>query len=275
VSGTLTLPDGARMAFTDSGARDDALPLVMLHAFPLHRGMWASQLAACGLVRRCIAPDLRGFGESTLGDGPVTMDQMARDVVALLDHLAIERAAIAGLSMGGYVAFGIVRQHPERVGALILADTRAAADGEEARMKRADLIALARAEGSEAVAERQLPGLLGKTTRAQRPDLVEATRRMLESASVEAIVAGAEALRDRPDSTTLLESIAVPTLVICGAEDTVTQPREMREMAERIPGSRFVLLEEAGHLSNVEQSDRFDEAVTEFLDEIGKGHPAT
>ena len=271
MSGALTLPDGARMAFTDSGARDDALPLVMLHAFPLHRGMWASQLAACGLVRRCIAPDLRGFGESSLGTEPVTMDRLARDVVALLDHVGIERAAIAGLSMGGYVAFGILRQHPERIGALILADTRAAADGDEARLKRADLIALARAEGSDAVAERQLPGLLGKTTRERRPDLADATRRMLQAASGDAIVAGAEALRDRPDSTPLLREIGVPTLLICGAEDTITQPREMRAMADQIPGSRFVLLEEAGHLSNMEQSDRFDEAAAEFLSEIGKG----
>ncbi|HYD54941.1 MAG TPA: alpha/beta fold hydrolase, partial [Gemmatimonadaceae bacterium] len=146
MSGTLTLADGACIAFTDGGARDDdALPVVLLHAFPLHRGMWASQLAALGLGRRCVALDFRGFGESTAGARRVTMDQLADDVAALLDHLTIPRAAVVGLSMGGYVAFALLRRHADRVGALVLADTRAAADSAEARDKRAELIALARA----------------------------------------------------------------------------------------------------------------------------------
>lgn len=262
---TLARPDGARIAWDDTGAAGDGAPVVFLHGFPLHRGMWRAQLASLRDVRRCIAPDYRGFGESGAGSTRLSVDVIADDVAALLDHLRVERAVIAGLSMGGYVAFALLRRHAARVAALVLAHTRAAADDDAARAKRADLIALARDEGSAGVAVRQSTGLVGKTTRETRPDLVEATRAMLAQASVAAIVAGTEALRDRPDATAQLASIAVPTLVVCGDEDAVTPAKEMRAMAVAVPGARVVTLERCGHLGNLEQPSRFDEALRAFL----------
>lgn len=264
---TLARPDGARIAYDDTGAAGEGAPLVFLHGFPLHRGMWASQLASHGRERRCVAPDYRGFGESTAGTTPLSMEAIADDVAALLDHLQIDRAVVVGLSMGGYAAFAMLRRHASRVAGLVLAHTRAAADDDAARTKRDELIALARAEGSAAVAERQVTGLLGKSTRERRPELVARTRAMLAEASVESIVAGTEALRDRPDATPQLRTIAVPTLVVCGDEDTVTPAKEMRAMAERVPHARVVTLDECGHLGNLEQPRAFDEALRAFVHE--------
>ena len=262
----VSLPDGARLAFSEAGVgAPGRAPIVFLHGFPLHRGMWAPQLAALQQTHRCLAPDLRGFGESTAGSERLTIDRMADDVAAFLDHLLARRATIVGLSMGGYVALAMWRRHRERVASLVLADTRAAGDSDEARAKRADMIAIARAEGSEGVADKQLTGLLGKTTRESKPELVASTRAMVASTSVDAIVAGLEALRDRPDSTPLLSTIDVPTLLLCGEDDAITPAKEMRELASAIPGATLEIIEGAGHLSNLERPAEFNAAIARHL----------
>src|SRR3954462_9867907 len=138
------------------------LPVMLLHAFPLNRTMWEPQMAALFGECRCIAPDFRGFGDSAAA-GPYSMKQFAHDIANLLDVLKIDRAVICGLSMGGYVALAMMRYHRQRVRALVLADTRAAADDEERRQKRVELIALAQTQGIGAVADGQLPGLIGKS----------------------------------------------------------------------------------------------------------------
>ena len=161
----IALPRGVDIAYDDVGT---GLPVVFIHGFPHNRTMWAPQLGGLLTRARCIAPDLRGFGESEIR-GPYTMDAYADDVIAVLDALQIDRAVIAGLSMGGYVAFAIWRRHRERVRALILADTRPGPDSVEAREKRRDLIALVRARGSGAVADAQIAGMVGKTTREKHP----------------------------------------------------------------------------------------------------------
>lgn len=265
MSATLAAPDGARIAWLDEGEAG-APPVVFLHAFPLHRAMWAPQVAALASSHRCIAPDFRGFGESSLGTDAVTMDRLADDVAAVLDRVGLDRVTLVGLSMGGYVAFAMLRRHRDRIGALVLSDTRASADTDEARAKRDDLIALARREGSGAVAERQITGLLGKTTRERDPALVASTRAILDSAPAESIVAALVALRDRPDSSGLLAEIGVPTLLLCGAEDAITPAREMREMAAAIPGSRLEVIPDAGHLANLEAPATFNRDLRHFLD---------
>ena len=264
MSRSVALPDGARIAYADSG-EGGGLPVVFLHAFPVHSAMWAPQVEAFAGLHRCITPDARGFGGSTAGSSRLTIDGMADDVAALLDALAIERAVLVGLSMGGYAALAAVRRHRDRIGALVLADTRAAADTDEARAKRAALIALAREEGSDAVAAKQVVGLLGKTTRRRDPELVERVERMMAEAAPESIVAGAEALRDRPDATPLLPTIDVPVLLLCGDEDVITPADEMRAVAAAIPGARLELVPEAGHLSNLENPAGFTEPLRRFL----------
>lgn len=257
----ITLVQDAEIACDDVGS---GLPIVFLHAFPLNRTMWAPQVSALAADYRCIAPDVRGIGESS-PTPPFTVDRFADDAVAILDALDIQRAVFAGLSMGGYVAFSVWRRHAPRVRALVLADTRAAADTPEAAARRRHLIDVARAEGSTAVANLQIAGLVGKSTRERRPDIYDSVHRMIAQAPVGGIVGGLEALLGRADSTTLLRTITVPTLLIAGEQDAITPPKEMGRMAAEIPGARFEVLAEAGHLSNVERPGAFNTVLTEFL----------
>jgi len=255
--------DGARIAYDDIGAGE---PVVFLHAFPLNRTMWAPQTSALAAEWRCLTIDTRGFGES-LASAPFTVDRYADDVVAVLDHAGIDHATIVGLSMGGYVAFALWRRASDRVRALVLADTRATADSPETVERRRELIALARSDGVRAVADRQLVGLLGKTTREKRPE-VEATARMIaESATVDGIVGALESLIARPDSTATLETITVPTLFIVGEEDVITPPKEARAMHAAVLGSRLEILARAGHLSSLELPAAFNVVLSEFLRE--------
>lgn len=252
---------GVELAVEDRGAGD---AILFVHAFPLHRGMWAPQVDALAGEARCIAPDLRGFGDS--GDGPPwTMDRFADDLACVLDALGVERATVCGLSLGGYVAFALWRRHPDRVRALVLADTRAGADSEDGREKRRATIATARTQGPAAVAAQAITGLVGKTTRAQDGEAMARTRALLARARVEGIVGASEAMLARPDSTPTLATISVPTLVVVGEEDVLTPPKEARAMADAIPGATLEVIPRAGHLSNLERPAAFTCALRDFL----------
>lgn len=253
--------NGIDLSWDDVGA---GVPVVFLHGFPLDRTFWKPQLSALIAQARCIAPDLRGFGDSTPA-APYSMDQYADDVVALLDHLGIDRAVIAGLSMGGYVAFALWRRHRERVRALILADTRATADSAEGLEKRRALLEVARREGSGAVATRQLPTLLGATTRERNPDVAEWLHLMMAMQPVEGVAGAIEAMMARPDSTPDLATITVPTLIVVGEEDTLTPPSDAAAMAGAIRGARLETLTLAGHLAPVERPAAFNHIVAEFV----------
>lgn len=255
---------GIQMACDDVGS---GAPVVFLHPFPLDRSYWSPQLGALVARCRCIAPDLRGFGETTVAP-PYTMDQYADDVACLLDALEIERATFVGLSMGGYIAFALWRRHRARVRALVLADTRAGADSEEGREKRRALIALATEQGTSGVADAQLPGLIGKRTRANQQDVVEALRGMIERGSVGGITGALEAMMARPDSTALLSTISVPTLIVAGEEDVLTPPKEARAMHDAIEGSRIEIIAGAGHASSFERAAAFNHILGEFLDSL-------
>jgi 3-oxoadipate enol-lactonase len=163
--------------------------------------------------------------------------------------------------MGGYVAFGILRQAARRVAALVLADTRAAADTQEGRAARDQMMKLLEQEGPAGVAESMAPKLVGRTTAAEQPDLVEAVKRLIQSNGAGAIAAAIRALKDRPDSTRLLGSISCPTTIVCGAEDTLTPPSDSEAMHRAIAHSRLVILPRAGHLSNLEDPFGFSEAL--------------
>lgn len=257
----ITLVEDTAIAYDDVGT---GLPVVFLHAFPLNRTMWDPQLGALVAEYRCIAIDMRGLGESAPAP-PYSVDRYADDVAGVLDALQIERAVIVGLSMGGYVAFALWRRHQRRVRAMVLADTRATPDTIEMATRRRELIELAEEQGSTAVANAQIAGLVGKTTREKRPDIYDATHRMIAQAPLEGVIGGLEALMSRPDSTETCGTITVPTLVVVGDEDAITPPKEMRRMQQAIPGSRMEILQQAGHLSSLERPAAFNTVVTEFL----------
>jgi 3-oxoadipate enol-lactonase len=255
------LPGGIELAYDDAGA---GVPLLLIHGWPHDRTLWAGQVRGLRTHARCIAPDLRGFGGSTVA-APFTIDQYADDLAALLDVLDVERAVVCGLSMGGYIAFSMLRRHPGRVRALVLADTRAAADTEEGRAKRRELIALVEEQGVEALAARQLQPTLGSSTFEQKPELVEVVRRMMASAPAAGAIGALRAMAARDDSTALLSTIDLPTLVVGGAEDTITPPAELASLAAAIPRSRFELLEASGHVCPTERPAAFNHVLREFL----------
>ncbi|MBK6845665.1 MAG: alpha/beta fold hydrolase [Gemmatimonadetes bacterium] len=255
---------GIEIGYDDVGSGD---AVVFLHGFPHHRALWASQVAALVDRARCIAPDLRGFGESSVHP-PYSVDQYADDLAALLDSLRIERAVVCGLSMGGYVALAFWRRHRARVRALILMDTRAGNDSAEGRERRDQMIALARQRGSEAVADAMITGMVGKRTREKCPEVVDDVHRMLESAPVDGVVGALEALRDRPDSTATLETIDVPTLIVVGEDDVLTPPGEAMLLHAGIRGSTLEVIAGAGHVANVERPAAVNHVITEFLAKV-------
>jgi 3-oxoadipate enol-lactonase len=245
--------DGIQIAYRDEGR---GRPLLLIHAFPLNGAMWDRQAAELARRYRVIVPDLRGFGAS--------MEQHADDLGGLLDQLGLgsEPVAIGGLSMGGYIAFAFLRRHRERVSALVLADTRSQPDTEEGRQVREQNARLAEEHGPPAVAEQMLPKLLSQ----HAPDALRAeVQHMIEANDRAGIAAAQRAMAARPDSTPLLATIGVPTLVIVGAEDGLTPPSDAKAMHAAIHTSRLVELPAAGHLSNLEAPEAFNRAVEQLL----------
>jgi 3-oxoadipate enol-lactonase len=257
--------NGINLDYADEGA---GLPIIFIHAFPLNQTMWDDQVAALRTGFRAITLDLCGFGRSDAPDGPYSMDQMAADVRALMSALSIESAVIVGCSMGGYVALAFYRNYPGDVRGLVLADTRASADTEEARTRREQSAQKAEREGASAIADDMTPLLLGETTIANRPDIVERVRAMAEASSPQGIAAAQRGMADRPDSIYMLAGVDCPSLIVVGAEDKIAGLAEAEALRNGIPGSRLQVIKAAGHLPNLEQPDEFNKALIEFLDRI-------
>ena len=249
---------------TQSGPSRPESVLLLLHAFPLNAGMWEQQLALAELGWRVIAPDLAGFGDSPAS--PVSsMDDYAGGVVDLLDALHIHQAVVGGLSMGGYVAFAMMRHATRYVRALVLSDTRSQADTPEGVEGRRRMLALLEEKGPAGVADEMIPKLLGSSTLATSPEIVARVRSLILSNSAEAIAGAIRALMSRPDSTPLLHTIHCPTLIIVGEDDTLTPPGLSREMHTAIAGSELVTIPGAGHLTSMEQPAAFNDALAGFL----------
>ena len=253
---------GTEMAYDDEGR---GAAVVLLHGFPFDRSMWREQAQALSGTCRVVAPDLRGQGETPLGGATLTMGEMAEDVAALLDELGVERVVLGGLSMGGYVAFEFLRRFPQRVRALVLADTRPQADTDEARRTREETAQKVLREGMEPLTDSMLPKLLSADTREGRPDVVERVRAMMLGTDPEGAAAALRAMAVRRDQTDLLPSIGVPVLIVVGGEDPITPPSDAEAMGAKIKDARLVRIEGASHLSNVERPEEFNRALTEFV----------
>lgn len=239
--------------------------VVLLHAFPLNARMWDGQLALADGGWRVIAPHFRGVDGGS-GDPPAaSLGDYAGDVIDLLDALHIEQAVIGGLSMGGYAAFAMLRHAARYFHGLILADTRPEADTPDGVEGHRKMLELVQAKGPSAVAEEMIPKLLGETTRRTQHDVVDRVQALVLSNSADAIAGAIRALMTRPDSTPLLSTIHVPTLILVGDEDTVTPPALAENMHRRITGSELTVITGAGHLSNLEQARAFNSAVAHFL----------
>jgi len=256
------------MAYDDEG--QGSLTVILLHGFPLNRSMWREQVEALSARAHVVAPDLRGLGETTVTHGAATMEEMARDVAALMDELAIEQAILAGLSMGGYVALAFYHLFPGRVRALVLADTRAQADTEEARENREKLAQRALKEGMSPIIDAMLLKLLAPATLKGRPETVARVREMMAQTSPAGAAAALRGMAVRYDQTGFLPEIASPALIIVGSEDQITPPADAETMHHKITGSHLVAIEGAGHMSNIEHPAEFNNRLGRFLDRIEK-----
>jgi pimeloyl-ACP methyl ester carboxylesterase len=240
--------------------------LVLLHPFPTNHRFWLGVADMLASRYRLIAYDLRGHGDSTPGRGPATMEKHAADLARLCDVIKLKQAIFAGVSIGGYVLFEFWRRYRERVAALILSDTRATPDTEEGRATRLKSVEDVLQNGPAPFVESMVPKLLGQHTRDNRPDVVEGARKMMAKMTAAGIAAVQQGMAARPDSVPTLPTIHVPTLVLVGAEDTLTPLSDSQFMQERIPGSRLEVVPRAGHFAIYEQRNVAGKVLREFLD---------
>jgi len=252
---------------------DGETTLVLLHAYPMNRGQWRAQgeALARALALRVLALDLRGCGESRVeGAEPITMERMAQDVLALLDspgELGARQVILGGLSMGGYVSMAALRLAPQRFAGVILADTRATPDTEQGRVAREATATFVMERGSGALFDRDATKLFSNRVLARHPDIVARARALAEANRAEGLAAQARGMALRLDSTPNLPQIACPALVMVGDQDAVTPISDARIIFERIPHAELAVVEDAGHLANLERSDLFTERMASYLRE--------
>jgi 3-oxoadipate enol-lactonase len=243
-------------------------PVVLLHPFPANHNLWKPAAQALTTRYRVILPDLRGHGESGVGEGPATMEKHAADIARVLDHEEVRRTAFVGVSIGGYVLFEFWRKYRERVDALVLCNTKAQADTPEARAVRLQATTFVLDRGTELFFGSMIPKLMGKTTRDTRPDLVEGALRMMRAMSPEDVAIVQRGMAERQDSVETLKTIDVPTMLVTGDEDILTGVAEAELMRQNISGSEIKLIAKAGHYSPWEQPEEVGKLLRQFLDRL-------
>ena len=246
----------------------DGPAVFLLHPFPVNHEFWLPVAETLSTRYRIVLPDLRGHGESTAGEGPATMPKQAADLARLMDAEDIGRAPIIGVSIGGYLLFEFWRRSRNRVAALGLCNTKAGADGPEARAGRLQAANDVLERGTEPFLESMIPRVFSKTTRVTRPDLVEGALRMMRQMSPEDIAQVQCGMADRPDSIDTLKTINVPALLITGNEDMTTGVNEAELMRQQISGSQLRVIPKAGHYSPWEQPQEAARLLRQFLDAI-------
>ncbi len=241
-------------------------PVILLHPFPAHHELWLPVAESLATRYRVILPDLRGHGESGVGEGPATMEKHAADIVRVMDDADVGRAPLIGVSIGGYVLFEFWRRHRGRLAALGLCNTKAPADGAEARAARLQAANDVLERGTEPFLETMVPRLLGKTTRETRPDLVDGALRMMRKMSPDDVAQVQRGMAERPDSVATLNTINVPTLLVTGDEDILTGVNEAGLMRQHVASSELRVIPKAGHYAPREQPEEAARLLRQFLD---------
>jgi 3-oxoadipate enol-lactonase len=252
-----------KISYNDLG--DSAIPLIFIHGFPLNKSSWAPQMEYFKATNRVIAYDIRGFGGSVGNSDPVSMSIFADDLIKFMDALSIKQAIVVGLSMGGYILLNAAYSYPERFKAIILCDTQCIADTLLIKEKRNKAISQIIEGKINEYAETSLKTLLSQRVHESDKRLIETVRSMIISTNTFAMTSTLMALAQRIGMCLSLSNIKVPTLVICGAEDVITPVIQSEFLANHIVGSKIKIIEKAGHLSNLEQPQLFNEAVEQFI----------
>ncbi|MDQ1387559.1 MAG: hypothetical protein QOF56_1013 [Acidobacteriaceae bacterium] len=249
-------------------ALGEGSPVILLHPFPANHEFWLPVAEALSTRYRLILPDMRGHGDSDVGDGPATVEKHAADIARVMDHAEIGRAPLVGVSIGGYALFEFWRRHRGRVAALALCNTKAPADSGEARAGRLQAANDVMERGTEPFFQSMIPRLLGKTTREARPDLVEGALRMMRKMSPQDVAQVQRGMATRPDSVDTLKTINVPTLLVTGDEDILTGVNEAELMRQHISGSQLRVIPKAGHYSPWEQPEEAGKLLRQFLERL-------
>lgn len=247
--------------------RGDGPPVVLLHPFPCDHEFWYPLAGALDSRYRLILPDLRGHGESEIGEGPALMAKHARDIARVLDAVGVGKATFIGCSIGGYILFEFWRRFRERVNALAIIDSRPHADTAEARSNRLKAAAAVLEQGTEPFFDGMIPKLMGRTTVATRPDLVAGARAMMRKMSAEDISLVQRGMAERPDSVADLKTITAPTLIVIGDEDVLSTVADGELMRQNIAGSRLKVIPKAGHYAPWEQPEAVGTVLRQFLDD--------
>jgi 3-oxoadipate enol-lactonase len=241
-------------------------PVILLHPFPANHAFWLPVANFLSTRYRVILPDLRGHGDSEIGEGPATMEKHAADIFRVMDDAEVGRAPLIGVSIGGYALFEFWRRHRGRVAALGLCNTKAPADGPEARAARLQAANDVIDRGTEPFFESMIPRIFARSTRELRPDLVEGALRMMRKMSPEDVAQVQRGMAERPDSVDTLKTINVPTLLVTGDEDILTGANEADLMRRHIPNSQLRVISKAGHYSPWVQPEEVGRVVRQFLD---------
>ena len=253
---------------------DNGLPVVFIHGFPFNHRMWGPQLKALPHRCRAIAYDVRGHGDSEVGHGQYTVELFVDDLIGLLDHLAVDRAVVCGLSMGGYIALRAVERHSERFRGLVLCDTRSEADTNEAKVKRAETIAAVGSHGVAAFAGEFVKLVLAPRTLETNPAVVEMVKEMILATDPLGVCGTLLALAARTDTTTALPAMNLPALIMVGELDTLTPPADAQAMARALPEAELHVIPDAAHMSNLENPAVFNEKLLGFLGILATNPPA-
>jgi len=246
--------------------RGEGPTVILLHPFPTHHEFWYPVIPALESRYRLILPDLRGHGESEVGQGPASMGKHVADIVRIMDAVGAGKAAFIVCSIGGYIMFEFLRRFRPRVSALAFCDTRPQPDTSEARASRLRAADAVLEQGTESFFQSMLPRLLGPTTLSSRPDLAEGALRMMRRMSPEDVNLVLRGMAERPDSVPYLKHINLPALIIIGEEDVLSPPADGDLMRQNIPGSRLKLIPKAGHYAPWERPEAVAPLLRQFLD---------
>jgi|ERR1700690_1084688 len=244
----------------------DGPPVVLLHPFPAHHEFWLPVIPALQSRYRLILPDLRGHGESEIGEGPALMAKHAADIARVMDAAGVGKAAFIVCSIGGYIVFEFLRRFRARVSALALCDTRPQSDTSEARANRLKNADAVLEQGTERFLQGMVPKLFGATTVSARPDIVEGALRMMRKMSPQDISLVLRGMAERPDSVSDLKHINLPTLIVIGEEDVLSTAGDGELMRQNIPGSRLKMIPKAGHYAPWERPEAVAPLLRQFLD---------
>ncbi|MES2381921.1 MAG: alpha/beta hydrolase [Bacteroidota bacterium] len=260
----LTIPvNNVQLSYNDIG--EGSIPVIFMHGYPFDKTMWQLQLDFLKSGYRLISFDIRGFGKSTDEESHLSIDLFAEDLIALMDKLNIDKAIVCGLSMGGFIALNAQKRFPDRFAALILCDTQCIADTAEVKEKRNKIINEIAVDGVAPFNEGFIKSVFHKDSLSNKKELVELLRSVVFANSPHIITMGQTALAERSETCSTLNEITIPTLIICGREDIVTPLAQSEMMHNAIKGSILHVIDNAGHVSNLEQPDEFNKHLLDFL----------